>query len=67
LTGKFDHVVVDTPAAQFGADGEVIAARCGGALIVARKDASKVQELQDLVASLGDLGATLAGVVVNEH
>ncbi len=67
LTGKFDHVVVDTPAAQFGADGEVIAARCGGALIVARKDASKVQALQDLAASLADLGATLAGVVVNEH
>ena len=67
LTGKFDHVVVDTPASQFGADGEVIAARCGGALIVARKDSSKVQALQELVASLGDLGATLAGVVVNEY
>jgi len=67
LTGKFDHVIVDTPAAQFGADGEVIAARCGGALIVARKNESRVQSLQELVASLGDLGTTIAGVVVNEH
>lgn len=67
LTGKFDHVVVDTPAAQFGADGEVIATRCRGALIVARKDASKVLALQELAASLSDLGSTLAGVVVNEH
>lgn len=67
LTGKFDHVVVDTPATQYGADGEVIAARCAGALIVARKNASKVDALQELAASLGDLGAVVAGVVVNEH
>jgi chain length determinant protein tyrosine kinase EpsG len=67
LTSKFDHVVVDTPATQYGADGEVIAARCGGALIVARKDASRVQALQELVAGLADLDATIAGVVVNEY
>lgn len=67
LTSKFDHVVVDTPAAQVGADGEVIAARCGGALIVARKDESRVSALQDLVASLADLNTVVAGVVVNEY
>jgi len=67
LTSKFDHVIVDTPAMQYGADGEVIAARCGGALIVARKNQSKVNALQELVASLGDMSTVVAGVVVNEY
>lgn len=66
LASKFDHVVVDTPAAIYGADASVIAARCGAALIIARKDASKVGTLQELVASFEGSHVKLAGVVVNE-
>ncbi len=66
LASKFDHVIVDTPAAVYGADCGVIAARCGAALVVARKNASQVAPLQDLVASLADSPARLAGVVMNE-
>lgn len=67
LASKFDHVVVDTPAAVHGADASVIAARCGAALIIARKDQSRVAMLQDLVASFEGSPAKLAGVIVNEH
>jgi chain length determinant protein tyrosine kinase EpsG len=66
LVAKFDHVVVDTPAAIYGADSAVIAARCGTALIIARKDASRVAMLQNLVFSLDGSSAKLAGVVMNE-
>jgi protein-tyrosine kinase len=66
LNAKFDHVLIDTPAAIFGTDGVVIAARCGAALVVARKNASKVSALQELVASLQAGQARLAGVVMNE-
>jgi protein-tyrosine kinase len=66
LLAKFDHVVVDTPAARYGSDCAVIAARCGAALVIARKDQSRVGELQDLVANLSESPAKLAGVVVNE-
>jgi Mrp family chromosome partitioning ATPase len=66
MASKFDHVVVDTPAAVYGADAGVIAARCGAALIIARKDASRVSLLQDLVASFEGSHVKLAGVVVNE-
>ena len=52
LVSKFDHVVVDTPAAEYGADASVIAARCGAALVMARKNASRMGALQDLVADL---------------
>lgn len=67
LASKFDHVVVDTPAAGIGADASVIAARCGAALIMARKDESRVRSLQDLMASMAGTSARVAGVVVNEY
>lgn len=66
LAVKFDHVVVDTPAAVYGADAAVIASRCGAALIVARKHSSRVGMLQDLVAGFDGSPAKIAGVVVNE-
>jgi chain length determinant protein tyrosine kinase EpsG len=67
LTAKFDHVVVDTPAAIYGSDAAVIAARCGSALVIARRNESRVGALQDLVATLADTPAKLAGVVMNEY
>ena len=63
---KFDHVIVDTPAACFGSDGVVIASRCGSALVVTRKDANKVVRLQELVGSLQAGQVRLAGVIMNE-
>lgn len=67
LAAKFDHVVVDTPAAVFGADASVIAVRCGAALVIARKDASRVALLQDLVGSLEGFQVRVAGAVMNEY
>lgn len=66
LLTKFEHVIVDSPASQYGADGIVAAARCGVALVVARKDANRLATLQDLVENLGATGAQVAGVVMNE-
>jgi chain length determinant protein tyrosine kinase EpsG len=67
LASKFDHVIVDTPAASLGADAMVAAARCGAALVVARKDRTRVAALQDLVAGVSAGSVRFAGVVVNEH
>lgn len=66
LASKFDHVVVDTPAATVGADCAVIAARCGSALVVARKNTSRLGMLQELVGGFAGSPAKLAGVVMNE-
>lgn len=67
LCSKFDQVIVDTPASDYGADAAVIAARCGSALILARKNASRIGGLQDLVASLEGSSVRIAGAVVNEY
>ena len=66
LVSKFDHVVVDTPAAGYGADAAVIAARCGAALVLTRKDASRVDAVQGLLGDLAGTPAVIAGVIVNE-
>ena len=66
LLSKFDHVIVDTPAAAYGSDGQVIAARCGAALVVARKNVSRVANLQELVGNLTESPARVAGVIFNE-
>lgn len=66
LLSKFDHVVVDTPAAEYGADASVIASRCGAALLLTRKGLSKVGSVQELAARLQDGNAVIAGAIVNE-
>ena len=66
LVAKFDHVVVDTPAAVHGADAAVIAAKCGAAIVIARKNVSRSAALRELVASLAGAPVNLAGVVFNE-
>ena len=64
---KFDHVIIDTPAAEFGADASVIAAKAGAALVIARRGKSRMGALQDLVANLSDTPAKVAGVIMNEY
>ena len=66
LSTKFDYLVVDTSAAAFGSDSSVIAAKCGAALAIARKGTSRLGALQDLVATLSETPAKLAGVIMNE-
>ncbi len=67
LTAKFDHVVVDTPAAVHGADAAIIAAKCGAALVIARKDTSRSAALRELTASLAGAPVKLVGAVFNER
>ncbi|NDY90914.1 polysaccharide biosynthesis tyrosine autokinase [Ideonella livida] len=66
VTVKFDHVVVDTPAISLGVDGMVVASRCGSALVVGRKNTSRMAELRDLTARLQSAQTRLLGVVMNE-
>ena len=66
LMAKFDHVVVDTPAAIYGSDYAVIAARCGAALVLARRDQSKLSRLEEMVSNLSVTPAVLVGAIVNE-
>jgi capsular exopolysaccharide synthesis family protein len=67
LLNKFDHIVVDTPAAVHGSDAGVIAAKCGAAIVIARKDRTRAAMLHEFVGLLGQSPARLGGVVMNEY
>jgi chain length determinant protein tyrosine kinase EpsG len=67
LTSRFDHVIVDTPADVYGVDAQVIASRCGAALVLARKNESRVGALQKFVSALTDSSAHIAGVIMNDY
>lgn len=66
LLRKFDHVLVDTPSADAGADPTVIAQKCGSALMIARKGKSKLRAMQNLAEAVSE-SSKLAGVVFNNQ
>jgi chain length determinant protein tyrosine kinase EpsG len=67
LLNKFDHVIVDTPAASHGADGRVIAEKCGAALVIGRRNVSAVKPMRSLLQAIGRTQTQIAGVLINEH
>ncbi|MFM1854739.1 MAG: hypothetical protein RLZ83_48 [Pseudomonadota bacterium] len=66
LKARFDHVIVDTPAARYGADALAIADCCGAALLLARRHASALAAVQALAGTLAEGPVRVAGLVVNE-
>jgi protein-tyrosine kinase len=65
---KFDHVIVDTPAADLGADAKVVAARCGASLLIGRRNGSKLDALNHLSRTLSNSpGHEFAGLIMNER
>lgn len=66
LLAKFEYVIVDTPAASHGADARVIAERCGRAVIIGRKEITKMPAMKSLVNDLSKTSVHVAGVIMNE-
>ena len=67
MIDKFDYVLVDTPAAEYGTDAKIIAAKCGAALVVTCRNKTRSVGLQTLVTHLTRSHTAIAGVVMNEH
>ncbi|MCC7487577.1 MAG: chain length determinant protein tyrosine kinase EpsG [Burkholderiales bacterium] len=61
----FEVVLIDTPAAETSADAQAIAARAGGALIVARENKSRLEALGRLVGAIRSASAQVIGCVLN--
>lgn len=62
---SFDVVLIDTPAAEISSDAQAIAARAGGALVVARQDRSRIDAIGRLTASIQSTRAEVVGCVFN--
>jgi len=67
LEKYFDVIIIDTPAAAYYSDVLAIASVAGSALLVARREYSKMQDLKDLKGVLDKARATTVGAVLNQY
>ena len=67
LLVKFDHVIVDTPAADHGSDARSIAQACQNVLLVGRKDHTRTKQMNRFIDSIKGTVGHIAGMVMNEH
>ncbi|TFZ00205.1 CpsD/CapB family tyrosine-protein kinase [Ramlibacter humi] len=63
----FDHLVIDTPAGEWGPDARLVAAAAGAALVVGRKDGSTLEDLRKMLGRMGQQKVEIAGMVINRH
>ena len=66
LAKNFDTIIMDTPATATYADGQIVAARAGAALLVARKNLTLAGDLSKLARSLQQSGVELVGSALND-
>lgn len=64
LAVEYDAILIDTPAAESGADAQAIASHAGAALLLARKDHTALAALQALGSGLTDAAAKVLGAVL---
>ena len=67
VANTYDVIIVDTPSADASVDYQSVVARTGGALLVSRKNYTKLAKLDDLNKKIKDIGAQVVGAVLNEY
>lgn len=67
LSSKFDYIIIDTPALEYGSDALMTASRCGVSVALSRLNTSKRSSLESLVGRLSKCPTRFAGVIVNDH
>ena len=67
LAREFDVVIIDTPAGLPYAEAQTIAVRAGGALLVARRDLTRIRPLRTFANQLADSSVAVVGSVLNDN
>lgn len=65
LQTEFNVILFDTPAAKACADAQTVAYRAGSALVLARKDHTRLGDTTRVIRALHDAGALTLGTVFN--
>ena len=63
---RYDVTLYDVAASASGLDAPIVAARCGGALIVARKNRSRLADIGAVAAQIAGNGGKVVGSVLLE-
>lgn len=66
MQAEFDVLIVDTSAAMPYADAQNVAYRAGDALMVTRKDHTRMSDSNTVVRELREAGARVVGSLINE-
>lgn len=65
LRTEFDVIFIDTPPATRYADAQSVAFQAGSAMVLARKDRTRLADTAGVVRQLSDTGARIVGTVLN--
>jgi protein-tyrosine kinase len=63
----FDIILLDSPPADSSADVQMIATRAGGALMLARRDRTRLKEVVAMANMIGATGGHIVGSVLNNY
>ena len=63
---QFDVIIIDTPSGTDYADAEIIAAQAGAAVVVTRKNQTRMPDAALLARRLQDSGVVLVGSILND-
>lgn len=66
FSDSYDIILLDTAPAVTFADAQTVAARCGGALMVVRKDCTRLADAARVKEMIASGGAELVGTVLGE-
>jgi receptor protein-tyrosine kinase len=66
LAEHLDFVLLDTPPATESADAQTVAARAGAALVVVRRNSSRLWRVQGIAQSVAKARAAVVGAVLND-
>lgn len=67
LAQQFDVILLDTPATSESADAQAIAVRAGAAIIVARKNLTRMWRVRGVSDTVSHASATVLGTVLNDY
>lgn len=67
LAEEYEFILFDSPAALRGSDAQLLAARAGAALLIAREDRTRMAEIAEVVGRIADHGAKIIGTVLNRR
>jgi chain length determinant protein tyrosine kinase EpsG len=65
MWSEFDVILFDTPPAKFYADAQNVAFRAGSAVMLARKDHTRLADTTSVIRELSDAGVRVVGPVFN--
>lgn len=67
FASQYDLVIMDTPAASESADAQILASRADAAVMLVRRNKTRVHDLKEAMQNLTEAGVHVIGSVVNEH